>query len=76
MKKDPYPLTTRVLGHIRKQGWTEERKKMVLRVFGGPMRHETSCDASALLARAEAVGAKESVEQLVEYVRTTPREKP
>jgi hypothetical protein len=66
-----FPLTTRVLGHIRKQGWTPERKAMVLKVFGAVMAHETSCDASTLLARAEQ-HPEESVEEIIVNFRKQP----
>jgi hypothetical protein len=65
-----FPLTTRVLGHICKQGWTPERKAMVLKVFGAVMAHETGIDPAKLLTRAEQVDLEESVEEMIEELRS------
>jgi hypothetical protein len=64
-----YPLTTRVLGHLRQRGFTPERKAIVLKVFGPVISRETTVDPGKLLARAEWFGREESVEQLVDAVR-------
>jgi len=69
-----YPLTTRVLGNLRRQGFTPERMSVALKVFGSVIAWETGTDPKKLLARAEWADPNESVEELVEYVRLTPRE--
>jgi len=48
-----YPLTTRVLGNLRRQGFTPERMSVALKVFGSVIAWETGTDPKKLLARAE-----------------------
>jgi hypothetical protein len=60
--------TERVLNHMNLEGWSPERKALVLRVFSLVVEWETQVNAAKLLDLAEKYPQK-SVAELVESMK-------